>query len=248
MLAQDLMTTRVMSVRPDASVDQAIRIMLQGHFSALPVVDKEGSLVGIVSEADLLSRHELGTERVRPRWLQLFVSPGRLAGEYTQACGRKVEDVMTRDVVTAQQESTLKELVGLMNRHHVKQVPIVHGRLIGIVSRADLLRALQRALEGEGPVAWRDDDAIRRDILAEFERTRCIPVGAIDISVEAGAVNLSGSITDERERAAVRVAVENVPGVKAIHDHLAWIEPMSGMLLLSLEDQAAEEASTERAA
>src|SRR6185295_19945982 len=143
MKAADIMTTHPITVRPDSSVVEAVRLMLQHRFSGLPVVDAAGGVVGVVTEGDLLRRTETGTQRQRSRWIEFFVGPGKLAEEYVRASGRKVEDVMTHSVQTISGDVPLDDIVNLMERHRIKRLPVVHdGKLVGIVTRANLLHAL----------------------------------------------------------------------------------------------------------
>ena len=247
--ARDIMTPRVVSIRSDASVDDAVALMVERHISGLPVVDAEGKLVGMITEGDLLQRSEIGTERRRPHWLQMLFSPGRLADDYTQARGRKVNQVMTQEVVSATEDTPLETIVALMSRKGIKRVPIVmNDGPIGMVSRADVLRALAHAFAAGAPAGPRTDEQILADIEAEFARSGCIPTALIDVTVTDGVVALRGAVTDDRERVAAKVAVENVPGVKAVRDHLAWVEPMSGTVIPSAEDEAAAKAEGTRAA
>ena len=140
MKTSDVMTRNVLTVGRETSVANAIRVMLDHNVSGLPVLDN-GKVVGIVTEGDLLRRSETGTERHRPRWLEILMGPGRMAGEYVRAHGRKVEEIMTSDVVSVTQETPLDEVVGLMERRRIKRLPVLdHDVLVGIVSRADLLR------------------------------------------------------------------------------------------------------------
>ena len=232
MKAADVMTRLVVSVNPETPVAEAVRIMLQEHVSGLPVVDSGCRLLGIVTEGDFLRRAETGTERRRPRWLEFLIGSGKLADEYVHTHGRKVEEVMTHDVVTIAEDTPLDEVVRLMERRRVKRLPVVRGRgeVIGIVSRANLLHALAGiAAEEAAPSA--DDAAIRGRILAEINREPWAPRASIDVTVRNGIVHLWGSVLDDRERQALCVAAENVPGVKAVEDHLAWIEPTSGMVI-----------------
>ena len=97
MRVKDVMTPNVICIGADEPVLKAARLMLQNRISGLPVVDKDGELVGMVTEGDFLRRSEIGTERRRPRWLEFVLGPGRMAEDYVRAAGRKVEDVMTRD-------------------------------------------------------------------------------------------------------------------------------------------------------
>ncbi len=241
MKVHDVMTWGAITVEPDASVARAVRLMLQNKISGLPVVDGKGQLVGMVTEGDFLRRGELGTQWQRPRWLEFLLGPGRLAAEYVRSSGQKVGEVMTIEPRTVTPATPLDEVVRLMERHRIKRLPVVQdGKLVGIVSRANLLHALASvAHEVKAPAG--DDATIRERILAECAKQSWAT--HVNVVVRDGVVGLWGVITDERERQAFIVAAENVPGVKAVHDHLAWIEPTSGMVVLSNEDEAKARAS-----
>jgi len=231
MIAAEVMSRKVVSVSPDATITAAIRLMLDHQISGLPVVDAAGKLLGILTEGDLLRRAETGTERHRPRWLEILMGPGRLAGEYVRTHGRKVEEIMTRDLVSVTPDTPLDEIVALMERRRIKRVPVLDGDSpVGIVSRADLLRALARTLE-ERPRPAAGDDEIRERILAELANVSWVPRDGLAITVADGIVRLDGVILDEKERDALRVAAENVPGVRAVEDRLVWVEPMSGTII-----------------
>jgi hypothetical protein len=205
------------------------------------VVDAKGQLVGMVTEGDFLRRGELGTQRQRSRWLEFLLGPGRLADEYVQSSGRQVSQVMTPDPKTITPQTPLEEVVRLMEHHRIKRLPVVHdSKVVGIVSRANLLRALASVAREVKPEAS-DDATIREQIIAECAKQPWAP--RINVVVCDGVVSLSGVITDDRARQAFIVAAENVPGVKAVQDRLAWIEPTSGMVLLSEEDEAKARAS-----
>jgi len=229
MNAGDIMTPKVVSVAPDASILEAMQLMLANRISGLPVITENGKLVGIVTEGDFLRRAETGTQHRRSRWLELFVSPGKLAQEYVHTHGRKVSDVMTPDPVTITEDTALDVVVRILEERRIKRLPVVRsGVVLGIVSRANLLHALA-SLAHEQTSEGQSDAAIRAQIYAELNRQRWIPKDFINVVVRNGAVEVWGAILDERERQAVRVAIENVPGVKHISDHLVWVEPMSGM-------------------
>jgi len=228
MNASDVMTRNVLSVRPEATIAEAIRLMLDNRISGLPVLDETGRLVGILTEGDLLRRGETGTERHRPRWLEILMGPGRLAEEYVRTHGRRIAEVMTRDPVGVSPDTPLEEIVALMERHRIKRVPVLDGDVpVGILSRADLLRG---AL-AEAPVAAASDEEIHERILAELARAAWVPRDGVAITVKNGVVDLNGVILDEKERVALRVAAENVPGVRAVQDHLVWVEPVSGTVI-----------------
>jgi len=230
MQVKDVMTSPVISVEPDASIWQAVRIMLQRRISGLPVIDKHGRLVGMVSEGDFLRRAETGTQRRRPNWLEFLMGPGRLADEYTRSHGRKIQDIMTPDPVTVTEATSLDEVVRTMEKRRIKRLPVVRGKeVVGIVSRANLIHALASIVRELVPTTA-TDEAIRAQLLTELAKEPWAPVALIDVIVRNGVVELWGTITEERQRQALIAAAENVPGVKAVHDRLCWVDAMSGLL------------------
>jgi CBS domain-containing protein len=236
MKASDVMTGDVVSIKPEAPILEAAQLMLERRISGLPVIDAAGTLVGIVSEGDFLRRSETGTQRKRPGWLEFLVGPGRLAEEYVHTSGRKVEEVMTSDVHIVDEDAPLEKVVYLMERHRIKRIPVVrNSKVVGIVTRANLMRALASLALEARPVPP-SDKAIRERLIADLKNQSWAPFGAIDVVVADGVVKLTGALTDERERKALRVAAENVPGVKKVEDHLIWIEPNSGLVLEAPED------------
>jgi len=232
MKAQEVMTRRVFTVRRDSTLDEAIAAMLEHGVSGVPVVDESGMPVGMLTEGDLLRRSELGTERARrPRWLEFLVGPGKLAAEYTHAHGRSVADVMNDKLHCVAPDTPLQQVVELMERQRIKRVPVVEdGRLVGIISRANLLRALALAAPAL-PAAPASDEQIRERLWHELNSAEWAPRSLLDIVVRNGEVHLYGTILDGREREALCVAARNTPGVTAVHDHLVWCEPTSGMVV-----------------
>ena len=220
MKVKDVMTSPVLSVESESPISQAIQLMLEKRISGLPVLDGQGRLVGIVTEGDFLRRTETGTQRRRSRWLEFLIGPGRLADEYTRSHGRKVIDVMTPDPVTINEQTSLEQVVQIMEKHRIKRLPVLREqKLVGIVSRANLLHALAGVASDIKPVTT-SDEAIREQLLAELGRQSWAPAALINAIVKQGVVELWGTITDERERQAIIVAAENVPGVKGVRDHL----------------------------
>jgi CBS domain-containing protein len=231
MKARDVMTPDPVCVSADASIAETIRLMSEGRFSGLPVTDADGSVIGIVTEGDLLRRIETGTQHKRSTWMEFILGAGRLADEYKQAAGRKVKDVMTSDVRTVNEDSSLDEIVRLMERHRIKRVLVVREqKLVGIVSRANLLHALASVV-AETQTADASDASIRSQLYAELKAQRWAPVNFIDIAVRNGVVRLWGTLLDERQRAAIVVAAENIQGVKTVEDNLVWVEPGTGMVI-----------------
>jgi CBS domain-containing protein len=235
MRAHQIMTRQVITIAAGASIVDAANIMLDKHISGLPVVDDAGAVVGIVSQGDFIRRAEIGTERKRGRWLKFLVGPGAAASDFVRERGRKVEEIMTPDPCTVTEDATLEDIVELMERNHIKRLPVLRGdRLVGIVTRTNLLQAVA-GLTRDVPDPTADDDHIRNRIINSIEKFDWTPFG-LGVIVANGVVHLSGVITNEQSREASIAAAENVSGVTKVHDHLCWVEPMSGMYLNSPED------------
>ena len=227
----DVMTRHVISVSPDATVEAAARQMLERGISGLMVVDAKGELAGVVTEGDLLRRDELGTVRHRPWWLRMLLSPGRQAADFTRAHGRRVRDVMTQDVITLAADAPLEEVVEAMERHRIKRVPVTeNNRVIGVVSRSDLMRALVIAERHDRPVAT-DDRSIRQAILDAMDRQSWTPLTTLNVTVADRVVDIWGTITNDEERRAICVLAENTPGVEQVNDHMVFVEPYSGTVV-----------------
>ena len=242
MRAHQIMTRSVVTVTLESSILDAAKLMLQRHVSGLPVVDAGGKLVGIVSEGDFIRRSEIGTQRKRGRWLRFILGAGVLATDFVHENGRKVSEVMTRDPLTVTEDTALEEIVTTMETNGVKRLPVMRGdELVGIVSRANLLHAVA-SLARNVPDPTADDDHIRRRIINALEKNDGCPFG-VNVVVRDGIVHLTGVITEERSRQAAIVCAENVEGVNKVHDHLCWVEPMSGMYLESPEDTEMAKAS-----
>jgi CBS domain-containing protein len=238
MRAHQIMTKNVISVTPHTSIEDAARIMLLNKISGLPVVEDNGTLAGMVSQSDFLRRSEIGTGRKRPAWLQFFVGPGRAAADFIRERGRKIEDVMTTGPITVEEETPLEELVGLMEKHDIKRLPVMNGKaLVGIVTRTNLLQAVA-SMAHEIPDPTADDDHIRDRILRQVNATDWRPIG-FDVTVRNGVVHLHGIITTEESRQAAIVAAENTAGVTKVHDHLCLVDSYSGFSVESPEDMKA---------
>jgi CBS domain-containing protein len=242
MRAHQIMTRSVITVTPQTTIVDAANLMLERHVSGLPVVDTNGKLVGIVSEGDFIRRSEIGTGRKRGRWLRFILGPGKSASDFVHEHGRKVSEVMTKSPLTITEDTALADIVAMMERNNVKRLPVVRGdKVVGIVSRANLLQAVASlAREVTDPTA--DDDHIRNRIVDALEKHDWCPFG-LNVVVRDGVAHLSGVITEEHARQAAVVAAENVEGVKKVHDHLCWVDTMSGVYLNSPEDEGLAKAS-----
>jgi CBS domain-containing protein len=226
MNAKDVMTTEVVTVSPETTVPDLAKILSEKGISGAPVVDANQRLVGIVSEGDLLHRAETGTERRVQRrrswWLDSVIAEQELARDYVKAHGRTVADIMTREVITAEETTDLADLAMLLETRRIKRVPIVGGgKLVGIVSRANLVRALATTSSAPKIVADTDDRTIREQLIAELRRQQWANIWAADIMVRDRVVHVWFSADEsDAERQAVRVAAMNVPGVRSFEEHI----------------------------
>lgn len=236
MRAHQIMTKPVAIISPHATIVDAANLMLRRHISGLPVVDAAGKLVGIVSEGDFIRRGEIGTERRRGALLRFILGAGKSASDFIHEHGRKISEIMTPSPVTITEDTPLADIVDLMEKRNVKRLPVLRkDKIVGIVTRANLLQAVA-SMARHIPDPTADDDHIRNRILSALEKVGWGPIG-LNVIVRDGIVHLNGVITDERSRQAAIVAAENVEGVRKVHDHLCWVETMSGLYLNSPEDE-----------
>jgi CBS domain-containing protein len=225
MQARDIMTTKVVTVAPETRVEEIARLLLERRISGVPVVDADGRLVGIVTEGDLMRRPDIGTERHRGWWLRLFGDERERAAEYARAHGSRADEVMTRSVVTVGEETTVDEIARLLEAHRIKRVPVVRdGKLVGIVSRANLLHGLAARPAPPPPERPTDDRAVRDRVMKALEREGLMAQGPLNVTVTNGVAELWGLVESEEGRLALRVAVENVPGVVGVRDNLGRIQ------------------------
>lgn len=221
MNAADVMVTKVITVSPDTSVATIAETLLANRISAVPVVDeKSGALLGIVSEGDLIHRVETGTEQHRAWWLEFFSGKEALAREFVKSHARKAADVMTRTVVTVNPDTPLGELASLLDKHQIKRVPVVKGgKIVGIVSRANLIQALVTLGTGIKPSASANDFALRANLLSQLQ-SKAWWTNNINIIVKDGVVELWGFADFPAVRDAIRVAAEVTPGVRLVSNNL----------------------------
>lgn len=218
MQAQDVMTTNVITVTPDTRVIEIAKLLLERHISAVPVVSDDGRLLGIVSEGDLI--HELGQEGAkRSWWLDLLASPEARAEAYLKSHGRLASDVMTRSIISVAPDTPLPEIARLLEARRIKRVPVLRdGALVGVVSRADLLRGF--ALHPSAD-ARADDRELRERLTVELEQAGLTWHPYVNIVVSDGAVHLWGVVPTREEAEALRLAAARVPGVTRVESHLA---------------------------
>lgn len=215
MQARDVMTAGVISVQPDTSVRDIAKMLVEHNISGVPVVDKSGKLVGIVSEGDLMRRPESGTEHHRSWWLKLLVSHDQKVAEYIKTHGQHAADVMSRPVITVTEDATLEKVADTLQKHRVKRAPVMRGeKMIGIVARADLLHGLIARQAGHAPST--DDNKIKAALQRELDSAE-VDARFLNIIVTGGVVHVWGVVMSAEDREAVRVAAENVAGVKTVN-------------------------------
>ncbi|MGB0087487.1 MAG: CBS domain-containing protein [Rhodomicrobiaceae bacterium] len=220
MKAADIMTKDVVTVSDQSYVQDAAKLLLQHRISALPVVDSAGGLVGIVSEGDLIRRVESGTQHQNAWWLEMLADADSLARQYVREHSRKIVDIMTRSVVTAKPDADLGDIANLLEKHGIKRVPIVEdGRIVGIVSRSNLIQALAALDKGIAIKGKPDDAAIRDQVLARLKAESWRPF-LINVIVHNGKVDLWGIANSPAQKTAARVVAEVTPGVTAVNDNL----------------------------
>ena len=221
MHAIDVMTNEVISVDENATVSAVARLLAERGISAVPVVDKDNRVIGMVSEGDLLHRAETGTERRRAWWLDMIASSNQLAGDYIKSHSGKVKDVMTRNILSVTATTPVADIALLLETNRIKRVPVVRdGKLVGIVSRANLVQALAMTVNQFPSGAEAEDRTIREKLLAELKVQKWAEVSPANVTVKDGVVHLWSSYLSEQEKRALVVAAENTPGVRRVEDHM----------------------------
>jgi CBS domain-containing protein len=232
MKARDIMTSPAISVAPDATVAEIAALLFERRISAVPVVE-DGRLVGIVSEADLLHRHEIGTDGTAhsaPWWLRLFAAD-RSIEDYIKSHARRARDVMTPEVVSVAPDTPAAEIADVLEARRVKRVPVVEaGRLAGMVSRSDLVAALAAAAGSKKRAAPMDDAAIRAQLLRELRQQSWWRPSHSFLTVAGGTVIFTGTVDSEEERHAARIAAENIAGVRAVEDNRLVFRDLPSMV------------------
>jgi len=220
MHASDVMVRDVVTVTPDTDIEEAVKLLIAHDISALPVIDGSARLVGIISEADLIQRPEIGVDKRRPWWLEAVTPAATLADEFAKARGKKVGEMMTRNVVTATEDTPLAEIAALLEHKRIKRVPIVRdGKVVGVVSRANLIQALATVVGdvGESPTT---DRKIRDDLLDRLKQQAWTDFGARNVIVRRGEVHFWGLVSSDSERKALIVLAQSVPGVTRVVDEM----------------------------
>ncbi|MDI4638217.1 MULTISPECIES: CBS domain-containing protein [Halomonadaceae] len=218
MRAVDVMTTTVVSVSPETGVQEIARLLLDHHISAVPVIDEDRHLLGMVSEGDLMSRAENQAEKPTPWWLALVSAGPETAASYIRTHGHTARDIMTHPVVDVEEDVSVADIARLLEKRHIKRVPVTRdGKLVGIVSRSNLLQGLAiTPPASEGTV---DDRSLREALSKEIENK--LNTVRVNVIVKDGVVELWGLVASDEEMKAVQLAAENQPGVKRVENNMS---------------------------
>ena len=225
----DIMTSPVITAGPNAGVLEVVQLMLDKRISAIPIVNREGGLIGLVSEGDLMRRSELGARDYKSWWLSAIGGSIALAEEFVKSHGVKASEIMTEDVITVPSTAPVWEVAALLEKKKIKRVPVVDdGKLVGIVSRANLLQALAAQREKIAETPSGNDRGIREALIKVLEKEPWSDASHVNVVVLDGVVHYWGLIPSKAQSKAIRVAAEDIPGVKGVVDHTH-----SGLTLIS---------------
>jgi CBS domain-containing protein len=210
MKVTDVMTTSVATVGPEATLKQVAELMADRGISGVPVVDGDGNVLGVVSEADIVVKAASHPERAGVFW-RLFAPEGL---DERRLRATNAEEAMTAPALTVDADLPVAEAARLMVEHGVKRLPVVvDGELAGIVSRADIVRAFTRS----DTEIWEE---LRNDILT---RQLWIPPELLEVRVTGGRVEVSGKVETRAEAELVEAFAWRVPGVVGVDcSELTW--------------------------
>jgi len=228
MKAQDIMTRDVVTAGPDTPVRDIAAVMLEKRISGIPVLSADGGIIGMVSESDLLHRAEVGTERKHGWWFRAFADSDALAREYAKAHGLKAHEVMSRYVISVRDDADLRDVADILDSQRIKRVPVVRdGRLVGIITRSDLVRALRQA-EIAGAAKKIDNAALHKTLRDRMRAQSWLNDSYINVTVNDGVVELWGFVVTADQHTALRALVEETDGVRRIEDKLSVAGPLRG--------------------
>ena len=220
MKAHEAMTKDVIKVGLDTTVGEIAALLVQHRISAVPVVADETNVVGIVSQTDLGHRSETGTEKRRKWWLEAFADPDSKAREFIKSHGLRAKEIMSRFVVSVSPQANLAEVAEILDTHRIRQVPVMDGgKLVGMISRADLVRKLAEVKSGV-PVVRPDNGALQKAIWDQVRAQKWLQSAYVNLSVKDGVVELWGAVDSGEQRRALKILVEGVSGVRKVEDHL----------------------------
>jgi CBS domain-containing protein len=228
MKAQDIMTRDVVTVRPNASVQDIAKLMVEKHISGIPVVNDDGAVIGMVSQTDLMHRAEVGTEPKRKWWFRAFADANTLARDFVKAHGHAAHDIMARQIVSVRPDAELRDVADIMDKYKVKRVPVVQdGKLVGVVTRGDLVRALSlsQIVKSDKKV---DNAALHKTLKDRLHKHAWVNESFINLVVEDGVVEMWGYVESADQKRALRVLIEETEGVAKVVDKVSIGTPYRG--------------------
>ena len=219
MHAAEIMTRNVITATAKTEIKEIVDLMIKNRISAVPVVDGNDRVIGMVSEGDLMRRVENNTERRDSWWLKALFTARNDADASGKSHGRRAEDVMTRDPISVSEDTPLYKIAQTLEKHHIKRVPVVtNGKLVGIISRSNLLHGFSTMQKDSAGTA--DDRTIREKIVNEMSDRLGISGNTTNVVVSNGVVTLWGLVETEAEKKAAAIAAEGTAGVKEVHNNL----------------------------
>jgi CBS domain-containing protein len=234
MRAKDIMTTDVITVPPDMPVLKIAGLMAERKVSGVPVVSPRDGIVGLISESDLLHRIELGTAGSKVRWADLYARPDELAREFAKSHGTKAHDIMARPVVSVKDDAELNAVADTLDRHGIKRVPVMRdGKLVGIISRSDLVRAFSRFHAAKGGDVHLGSGLMHKAIIDAMREQPWLDTSYLNTTVKDGVVGVSGFVQSSAHKDAILVLINEIPGVERVEEHLEI-----GMPTLNWDGQA----------
>lgn len=220
MRAHEIMTAKVHTISPDTGVGDIARLMASERISGVPVVSEDGSLLGIVSESDLLHRAETGTEKTRKWWIALFLDADTRARDFIKCHAHKASDIMCRYVISVDDNAKLSEVADILDTNNLKRVPVLKaGRMVGIITRGDLVRALANAdATTSGQVA--DAAELQKALNERIGKQNWLNPAYINVVVTDRSVELWGLVGSHDQHKALLILAEETAGARHIDDHL----------------------------
>ncbi len=215
MRAREIMTADPVTVPPETPLEAVAALMAERGISGLPVIDDAGVLVGVVTDGDLMRRLSAKEDKPASFFAALLGGHPDQAMAYARAHGRRVRDVMSTDLATVDEETTVEEVAQILERKRIRRVPVLRGKqLVGVVSRADLLRAVMAPVSSDTD-GEASDPRIRRDLFSRMAAEPWVSTRFVFPAVKDGVVTFHGFL-GAKEATALRVLAEGVTGVKQV--------------------------------
>ena len=220
MLAEQIMTSHVITVSPQTSISEIAELMTRHRISGLPVLGEDGNLVGIVSETDLLHRAETATEKQRKWWVALFLDPDMRARDFIKVHGRTAADVMSHFVISIPHDAPLATVANILEANNLKRAPVLkQGKLVGIITRGDLVKAFVDA-DAMRSAPHREPGALQKAINDRLAKQSWLNPTYINVIVTDEAVEIRGIVQSEDQHRALEILVAELAGSRRVESHV----------------------------